>query len=38
MKTILTLEKIISFFRHNPSLNVNGVNDEAMKLDYQNEN
>lgn len=29
MKTNLTLEKITNFLRHNPSLNVNGVNDEA---------
>ncbi|MEA5427938.1 MULTISPECIES: ParA family protein [Arcicella] len=29
MKTNLTLEKISNFFRHNPSLNVNGLNDEA---------
>ncbi len=29
MNSNLTLEKISSFFRHNPSLNVNGVNDEA---------
>jgi chromosome partitioning protein len=29
MRSNLTLEKIVSFFRHNPSLSVNGVNDEA---------
>lgn len=29
MKTNLTLDKVMSFFRHNPSLSVNGVNDEA---------
>ena len=32
MKHILTLKKIINFFRHNPSLNINRVNN---KQDYQ---